>query len=126
MAGSSEVEHAATPQITQVGCGFWSDYRVRAQATRGPGEPLMEVEGLAGEQLADVSFTLHVGEILGLAGLKEAGIGELPLILGGARPRRAGRISVAGHEFAASGGPGASVAAGIVLLPGDRAHDGGV
>jgi ABC-type sugar transport system ATPase subunit len=126
MVGSSEVERAATPPRTSVLGGFWSDFRVRAQATRGPGEPLMEVEGLAGEQLADVSFTLHVGEILGLAGLKEAGIGELPLILGGARPRRAGRISVAGHEFAASGGPGASVAAGIVLLPGDRAHDGGV
>ena len=42
----------------------------------------MEVEGLAGEQLADVTFTLHVGEILGLAGLKEAAIGELPLIVG--------------------------------------------
>ena len=126
MVGSSEVERAAAPPRTSVLGGFWSDFRVGARAARGADEPLMEVEGLGGEQLADVTFTLHAGEILGLAGLKEAGIGELPLILGGARPRRAGRISVAGRELAPSGGPGASMAAGIVLLPGDRAHDGGV
>ena len=82
MVGSSEVERAGAPPRTSVLSGFWSDFRVGAQATRGPDEPLMEVEGLAGEQLADVTFTLHVGEILGLAGLKEAAIGELPLIVG--------------------------------------------
>ena len=64
MVGSSEVERAGAPPRTSVLGGFWSDFRVGAQATRGPDEPLMEVEGLAGEQLADVTFTLHVGEIL--------------------------------------------------------------
>jgi ABC-type sugar transport system ATPase subunit len=126
MVGSSKRERAVAARKTQVLGGFWSDFGVKAPAARELGEPLMEVEGLAGQQLADVTFTLHVGEILGLAGLKEAGIGELPLILGGARPRRTGRISVGGRELVANSGPGGSVAAGIVLLPGDRAHDGGV
>jgi ribose transport system ATP-binding protein len=126
MVGVPEGERVAAAPSTSVLGGFWSDFGVRADATRKLGEPLMEVEGLAGEQLVDVTFTLRVGEILGLAGLKEAGIGELPLILGGARPRRAGRISVANRELAGNGGPAASMTAGIVLLPGDRAHDGGV
>jgi ribose transport system ATP-binding protein len=126
MVGSPEDEHAAAAPKTSVLGGFWSDFDVKVDTNRRPGEILMEVEGLAGEQLEDVTFTLHAGEILGLAGLKEAGIGELPLILGGARPRRAGRIVVGGQTLAANGGPGASLAAGIVLLPGDRAHDGGV
>jgi ABC-type sugar transport system ATPase subunit len=126
MVGSSEVERAAASPRTSVLGGFWSDFSVGARAAHGANEPLMEVEGLEGQQLADVTFTLHAGEILGLAGLKEAEIAELPLILGGARPRRGGRISVAGRELAPNGGPSASMAAGIVLLPGDRAHDGGV
>ena len=126
MVGSPEPERAAARSRTQVLGGFWSEFGGGGNVTRQPGEPLMEVEGLAGEQLVDVTFTLHVGEILGLAGLKEAGIGELPLILGGAEPRRGGRVSVAGRELAASGSPGAAMAAGIALLPADRAHDGGV
>jgi ribose transport system ATP-binding protein len=126
MVGSSEPGRSGASAQARVLGGFWSDFGVAADAARKPAEPLMEVEGLAGEQLADVSFTLHVGEILGLAGLKEAGIAELPLVLGGAQPRRGGRISVAGRELSLTSGPSAAMAAGIVLLPGDRAHDGGV
>jgi ribose transport system ATP-binding protein len=124
--GSSEPGRLGASSQARVLGGFWSDFGVAGDAARKPAEPLMEVEGLAGEQLADVSFTLHVGEILGLAGLKEAGIAELPLVLGGAQPRRGGRISVAGRELSLTSGPSAAMAAGIVLLPGDRAHDGGV
>jgi ribose transport system ATP-binding protein len=126
MVGASEPERIAAPSRTGVLGGFWSDFGVKRDADLTPGEALMEVESLVGEQLVDVTFTLHVGEILGVAGLKEAGVGELPLILAGALPRRKGRISVAGRELAMTGGPDAALAAGIALLPGDRAHDGGV
>jgi ABC-type sugar transport system ATPase subunit len=126
MVGSSEPGRSGASSQPRVLAGFWSDFGVAGDAARKPAEPLMEVEGLAGEQLVDVGFTLHVGEILGLAGLKEAGIGELPLVLGGAQPRRGGRISVAGRELSLTSSPSAAMAAGIVLLPGDRAHDGGV
>lgn len=126
MVGSSESERPAAASRTQVLRGLWSDFGVGANADHEPGEPLMKVEGLAGEKLQDITFTLHVGEILGLAGLKESGIGELPLILGGARPWRTGRISVVGRELPANGGPAASMTTGIVMLPGDRARDGGV
>lgn len=125
MVGSTE-PRAGAPSRARVLGRLWSDFGVASPVAREPGEPLMEIAGLAGERLADVNFTLHAGEILGLAGLKEAGIGELPRILGGAQPRRAGRVAVAGRDLAMDGGPGAAIAAGIALLPGDRAHDGGI
>jgi ABC-type sugar transport system ATPase subunit len=127
MVGSPESSQIRRASSSSVLGGFWTDFGIAAAgAARKAGEPLMEVEGLAGGPLADVTFTLHAGEILGIAGLEEAGIGELPRILGGAEPRRQGRISVAGRELEAGAGPAASIAAGIAVLPGDRAHDGGV
>jgi ribose transport system ATP-binding protein len=126
MVGSPDSAHRSGVSKASVLGGFWSDFVIAAAAAHKPGEALMEVEGLAGGPLADVNFTLHAGEILGIAGLEDAGIGELPRILGGAAPRRRGRISVAGREVAAGSGPDAAIAAGIAVLPGDRAHDGGV
>src|ERR1700735_941425 len=61
MVGVPEGERVAAAPSTSVLGGFWSDFGVRADATRKLGEPLMEVEGLAGEQLVDVTFTLRVG-----------------------------------------------------------------
>ena len=43
---------------------------------RGPravGEPLLQLDGLAADRLSPVSFTLHRGEIFGIAGLLGAG-----------------------------------------------------
>jgi ribose transport system ATP-binding protein len=44
-------------------------------------QPLLEVQGLAGTYLRDASFTLHAGEVLGIAGLPDSGRDELPRIL---------------------------------------------
>ena len=127
MVGSQDSSQRRRASKTSVLGGFWSDFGIAAAGPPGKaGEPIMEVEGLAGGPLADVNFTLHAGEILGIAGLEEAGIGELPRLLGGAEPRRAGRIAVAGRELKADAGPKAAIAAGIGVLPADRTHEGGV
>ena len=44
-------------------------------------EPLLEVRGLAGIYLRDTTFTLHAGEVLGIAGLPDSGRDELPRLL---------------------------------------------
>ena len=44
-------------------------------------QPLLEVRGLAGTYLRDITFTLHEGEVLGIAGLPDSGRDELPRIL---------------------------------------------
>jgi ABC-type sugar transport system ATPase subunit len=44
-------------------------------------QPLLEVRGLAGTYLRETSFTLHAGEVLGIAGLPDSGRDELPRVL---------------------------------------------
>jgi ABC-type sugar transport system ATPase subunit len=96
---------------------------------RGIGGPpsdrvVLEVEDLevAGGQ-AGVSFDLHEGEVLGIAGLVGAGRTELMRAMFGADPKQGGRITVAGREVTIRR-PKDAIAAGLILLPEDRRHHG--
>jgi ABC-type sugar transport system ATPase subunit len=71
-------------------------------------------------RLQDVSFDLHAGEILGVAGLMGAGRTELLECLYGASDVRAqGRIEVAGEAVSFSH-PSEAVAAGVAMVTEDR------
>jgi ABC-type sugar transport system ATPase subunit len=87
---------------------------------------VLEVDHLAGELVRDVSFTLGVGEIVGVGGLAESGVGELPQLLSGARPRTGGVLRVDGRELPADASPGDVIDAGLALLPADRLRSGGI
>ena len=54
--------------------------------------------GLSGSIVRDVSFQMHDGEIVGLTGLIGSGFEEVPHLLYGARPARAGRLVLDGEE----------------------------
>jgi len=98
----------------------------RASAAVAPaGAPRLEVRGLTARAigLKDVSFALHPGEILGLGGLVGAGRSELLACLAGLESFEAGRMTLDGQPFAARA-PRAAIAAGVVLVPEDRARDG--
>jgi len=84
------------------------------------GEPLLEVRGLGKrDQLSDVDFQLHRGEILGVAGMVGAGRNLLArCLLGLERPDR-GQIRVRGQPFAPSGF-GEAMAAGLGFIADDR------
>jgi ribose transport system ATP-binding protein len=84
------------------------------------------VEHLAGTFLSDVSFGMAPGEIVGVAGLIESGVGELPQVLGGVLPRRAGTIRIAGRELPERLTPREAIDAGVALLPADRLRNGGI
>jgi ribose transport system ATP-binding protein len=89
------------------------------------GEPLLEVAGLAGESLAELSFAVRPGEIVGFAGLPGSGYDDVPYLLTGARPATAGRITLAGRAVAAPRlSPRDAIAMGLALLPTDRAASG--
>jgi ribose transport system ATP-binding protein len=84
------------------------------------GEPILEVENLAGEgRLRDVSFVLHEGEILGMFGLMGAGQAELARVLFGLQKRSGGTIRVRGKrvEFRS---PADAIEAGLGFLMRDR------
>ena len=84
----------------------------------------LEVSGLKrGKDIRDVSFDLHKGEILGLAGLMGAGRTEVARAIFGADPKDAGTIKMSGKEVEINT-PADAVAAGIGYLSEDRKHFG--
>ncbi|HEY6798833.1 MAG TPA: sugar ABC transporter ATP-binding protein [Kineosporiaceae bacterium] len=85
---------------------------------------VLAVRGLSrGRAVRDVSFDLHRGEILGVAGLMGAGRTELARLLFGADRRDAGTILVHGRE-AGIASPRQAVRAGIAYLSEDRKRFG--
>ena len=72
------------------------DYRTGETVT---GEAILQAESLcAGKKLQDVSFQVHRGEILGIAGLEGSGRTEILETLFGWRMRTSGRILLNGKE----------------------------
>lgn len=88
------------------------------------GEPILAVRSLhrAGS-FADVSFTLHGGEILGLTGLLGSGAKEVLQALFGLTQAHGGEILVRGKPVSIPS-PGRAVARGLGLVPEDRRHQG--
>ncbi|GBQ66643.1 ribose ABC transporter ATP-binding protein [Ameyamaea chiangmaiensis NBRC 103196] len=85
------------------------------------GEPVLSVDGLTdgGRRVHPCSFTLHAGEVLGLAGLVGAGRTELARLVFGADPARGGSMTLKGQPFAPAG-PADAIASGVVYLTEDR------
>jgi ABC-type sugar transport system ATPase subunit len=88
------------------------------------GDPILSVRSLARPPLvADVSFDLHAGEILGLAGLVGSGRTEVARIICGADRPVGGTVEVDGTPVRFRQ-PVDAVRRGIALLPEDRRHEG--
>lgn len=84
--------------------------------------PRLRVDGLrAGARLTDVSLTLRQGEVLGVVALEGQGQDELFDVLAGNRRAQSGTVAVDGTVLVFSH-PADAIAAGLTLVPGDRAH----
>ncbi len=93
-----------------------------------PGTPVLRVEGLGtsvsaldphATTLADISFSVQPGEVLGIAGLVGAGRTELARAIFGADPFAEGRVLIDG-ELVEIGSPADAIAHGVGLVPEDR------
>ncbi|HWB04057.1 MAG TPA: sugar ABC transporter ATP-binding protein [Verrucomicrobiales bacterium] len=91
--------------------------------THVPGEVALSVRDLRAPGVNGVSFDLHAGEVLGLAGLVGAGRTELARALAGLAPVFSGEISAGGRVVRFRSVADAR-AAGIVLVPEDRKREG--
>jgi ribose transport system ATP-binding protein len=99
-----------------------ADHFPKVRAVRGP--ELLRVDRLSRSGvLHDISFTLHAGEVLGVAGLLGAGRTELARAIAGADRFDAGQLHVAGAA-ARFRTPADAIARGIGLLPEDRKAEG--
>jgi len=86
--------------------------------------PLLEVRNLtAANGVTGMSFTLHAGEILGLAGLMGSGRTELAKLIFGIDRPTSGEILLRG-EPAGITNPRIAIAKGIALVPEDRRLQG--
>ena len=94
-----------------------------AAARKAPaGPPRLAVEGLGvGAALPEVSFALHAGEVLGVVGLEGQGQDELFEALAGFRRADRGTLAVDGTPRVFRH-PADAIAAGLNLVPGDRAE----
>ena len=86
-------------------------------------EVSLKVEQLSGVGFSNISFELHRGEILGLAGLIGAGRSELARALFGDQPVQTGIIEVAGKAVRFKH-PGEAIAAGLAYVPEERKNLG--
>jgi len=100
-----------------------------ARSAAARGAPLLEIAGLAlrdaagRERLHDIGFTLHRGEILGIAGIAGNGQSELMQALAGLHPIAAGSVRLGGAELVAGGrlpSPRRLRALGVAHAPEDR------
>lgn len=85
-------------------------------------EPLLEVRHVAGGPMKDVSFKVHPGEVVGVAGLLGSGRSTLLRALFGSFKIDAGEILLDGHALDGSSAESA-MAAGVAFAPEDRARD---
>jgi ABC-type sugar transport system ATPase subunit len=95
-------------------------------STRGESvskDVLLSVSNLSTKKLQDVSFDLHQGEVLGIAGLVGAGRSEIGAALFGLDRRSGGRMFLHGREIQ-PGSPSDAIRLGIALLPEDRKREG--
>jgi ribose transport system ATP-binding protein len=90
------------------------------ESAPGPDQKIV-VEHLADGRLADLSFEIGPGEILGVAGLIGSGAEDVPYLLFGAHPAIGGTLRLGGKAFnVARLSPQRSVRERIALVPADR------
>ena len=93
-----------------------------AKGLNQEGAPRLRVRGLkTGTRLSDVSLDLRQGEVLGVVALEGQGQDELFDVLAGNRRASAGAVEVDGSPVTFNH-PADAIAAGLTLVPGDRAH----
>jgi ribose transport system ATP-binding protein len=84
-----------------------------------PGVAVLEIEGLRGANVHDLSLTVRAGEIVGIVGLVGSGAENVPHLVFGSQERDAGTVTVGGKTVA-PGSPSAAIKAGMAFSPGER------
>ncbi len=98
-----------------------TDHFPKVRTTRG--DELLRLENVGHGPLAGITFSLHAGEVIGIAGLLGAGRTELARVIAGADRCSQGRLFVRGQAVRFDD-PADAIAHGIGLLPEDRKAQG--
>ena len=104
-----------------VGRDLSSFYKKEHDPHGSRGRPILEVKDVTdgGRRVKPCSFTLHEGEVLGIAGLVGSGRTELARLIYGADPKAGGEVLLEGRPLNART-PKDSIDAGLAYLTEDR------
>ncbi|MFI9456435.1 sugar ABC transporter ATP-binding protein [Amycolatopsis sp. NPDC052450] len=130
-----DAKHILTAPVSEVGraelidamTGEQGGLSVRDASTREALAPdadeVLTVDGLSGDGFADVTFRIHRGEVIGLAGSNASGKHQVAETVYGLRSPASGTIRVDGKPLKPGDIP-AAIRAGIGCVPRDRHHEG--
>ena len=121
--GTDRCGNLTRAQMIRMMCGreLAHIYPARRSA---PGAPVLCARRLSlPPHFRDVSFELHAGEILGIAGLVGAGRSKLAEALFGVTPASCGALLIGGAEITVDS-PRAALACGMALVTEDRKETG--
>lgn len=98
MVGTGNIAGTDPESVTRLMVG--SSYNAAdVYSTRELGEEVLRVENLSGEGFHDVNFAVRRGEVVGMTGLKGAGVSEAMQAIFGAVPATSGKIFIEGKEI---------------------------
>ncbi|OXM53475.1 sugar ABC transporter ATP-binding protein [Amycolatopsis alba] len=130
-----DAKHILTAPVSEVGraelidamTGEQGGLSVRDASTREAlaedADEVLTVDGLSGDGFEDVTFRIHRGEVIGLAGSNASGKHQVAETVYGLLSPSAGTIRVDGKPLKPGDIP-AAIRAGIGCVPRDRHHEG--
>jgi ribose transport system ATP-binding protein len=122
VVGSGNIAQTSASDLVTLMAGTQVTAR-SARPARPPGEVVLDIQHLSGETLpSDVSFQLHAGEVLGIAGLVGSGRTELLRAIFGLQSMRCGSLRI--RNAAGPFSPEQCLNLGLGLLSEDRRAEG--
>jgi ABC-type sugar transport system ATPase subunit len=122
--GDGDIKNTNPDELISMMVGRHISTAPRTKINYGKNEVVLKVEGLNRRGiLRNINFSLHKGEVLGIAGLRGAGRTELVRAIFGADPIDSGSIFVDGRQVKNTS-PRVAIKNGIGLVPEDRGRQG--
>jgi len=130
-----DAKHILTAPVAEVGraelidamTGEQGGLSVRDASTRealdADADEVLAVDGLSGDGFSGVTFRIHRGEVIGLAGSNASGKHQVAETVYGLRSPSSGTVRVDGKPLKPGDIP-AAIRAGIGCVPRDRHHEG--
>ncbi|MCE5208337.1 MAG: ABC transporter ATP-binding protein [Chloroflexi bacterium] len=128
VVGEADPKTANREQLAEMMVGHPVDLVVE-KATKKPGETVLAVKDLVVTDIfkqivvEDVSFDVHAGQVLGVAGVQGNGQTELVEVITGLRKIHSGKITFNGKDIS-NASPREITEAGSAHVPEDRQADG--
>lgn len=98
-----------------------AEVRARRATSSSAGTPVLMAKGLCAGPVRDVDLEVHVGEVVGIAGLLGSGRTELLSALYGQLRKSSGTIEISGRPVRFTR-PDQAISTGVVMVPEDRAR----